>query len=221
MAPAFENLFPIVHRKKTYYCIFEKEQKLFSRTDGSTLMIWIKLLSIVVSPASEGEKEILERHFPFECQNPFLLISQGDFNRLLYCGNPCNPFCWLPSIWPNHNASDSNAPWNVTSEHQRNDNLVPCTEFPQGCRSGERWYCVLSVPTDSLALPKEVSCDRHAHSASQDISVDFASASDEGQILGQDATGTNDPLAAKRRQDDAPVSPITPVAKCRSGRTCW
>ena len=27
------------------------------------------------------------------------------------------------------------------------------------------------------------------------------------------ASQTNDPLAAKRRQDDAPASPITPVAK--------
>ena len=213
MAPAFENLFPIARGTETYYCIFEARQKLFSRTDGSTLMTWIKLLSIVVSPASEGEQEILERHFPRECQNPFLLISQGDLTRLLYCGYPRDPFPWLPTIPPDHHPSDASASWTVTSEHWRNDNLLPCTEFPQGCRSGEGWYRALGVPTDSLALPKEVSRDRHAHSASREISVDFASASDEGQILGQDAAGTNDPRAAKRRRDDAPASPTTPVAK--------
>ena len=91
--------------------------------------------------------------------------------------------------------------------------MLPCTEFPQGCRSGEGWYRALGVPTDSLALPKEVSCDRHAHSASREISVDFASALDEGQILRQDVAGTNDPRTTKRRRDDAPALPTTPVAK--------
>lgn len=86
--------------------------------------------------------------------------------------------------------------------------MLPCTAFPQGCRSGEGWYRTLGVSTESLALPKEVSCDAHAHSASREISVDFASASDEGQIL-----GTNDPRITKRRRDDAPASPTTPVAK--------
>ena len=213
MAHAFKNLFPIARRKKTYYCIFEVRQKLFSRTDGSTLTTWIKLLSIVVSPSSEGEQEILERNFPWECQNPFLLISQGDLTRLFYCGNLRNPFHWLPSIPPDHNLSDANASWTVTSKHRRNHNLLGCTEFPQRCRSGEGWYRALGVPTDSLALPKEVFRDRHAHSASREISVDVASASDEGQILGQDATGTNDLRATKRRQDDAPVSPTNSVAK--------
>ena len=51
------------------------------------------------------------------------------------------------------------------------------------------------------------------HFASREISVDFASTSDEGQILGQDTTGTNDPCTAKRRRDDAPASPTTPVTK--------
>ena len=70
-APAFENLFSIERRKKTYYCIFKTRQKLFSRTDGFTLMIWIKLLSIVASPASEegtgkfGEKLSLGMPKPF------------------------------------------------------------------------------------------------------------------------------------------------------------
>ena len=133
--------------------------------------------------------------------------------RLLYCGNPRKPFRWLPSIPPDHHPSDANASWTVTSEHRRNDNLVPCTKFPPGCRSGEGWYRALGIPTDSLALPKEVSCDRHVHSASREISVDFASASDEGKILEQDAAGTNAPSAAKRRRDDAPASPTSPVAK--------
>ena len=151
MAPAFENLFPIVRGKKTYYCIFEARQNLFSRTDGSTRMTWIKLLSIVVSPASEGEQEILERNFPWECQNPFLLISQGDLTRLLYCGNPHKPFRWLPSIPPDHHPSDVNASWTVTSEHRRNDNLVQCTKFPPGCRSGEGWYS--ASPFQQTACP--------------------------------------------------------------------
>ena len=142
-----------------------------------------------------------------------LLISQGDLTRLLYCGSPHNPFRWLPSIPPDHHPSGANASWTVTSEHRRNNNLVPCTKFPQGCRSGEGWYCTLGVPTDSLALPKEVSHDCHVHSTSREIFVDFASASDEGQILGQDAAGTNDPSDAKRRRDDAPASPTSPVAK--------
>ena len=133
MAPAFENLFPIARTKKTYYCIFEARQKLFSRTDGSTRMTWIKLLSIVVSPASEGEQEMLERNFSWECQNHFLLISQGDLTRLLHSGNPRKPFRWLPSIPPDHHPSDANASWTVTSEHRRNDNLVSCAKFPQGC----------------------------------------------------------------------------------------
>ena len=91
--------------------------------------------------------------------------------------------------------------------------MLPCIEFPQGCRSGEGWYRALGVPTDSLALPKEVSCDRHAHSASREISVDFATALDEGQILRQDAAGTNDLRTTKRRRDNAPALPTTPVAK--------
>ena len=164
-------------------------------------------------PPAKGEQESLERNFPWECQNPFLLISKGDLTRLFYCGNPRNPFRWLPSIRPDHNPRDANASWVVTSEHRCNDNLLPCSEFPQGCRSGQGWYRALSVPTDSLALQKEVSRDRHVHSASREISVDFASTSDEGQILGQDATGTNDPRTAKRRRDDAPATPTTPVAK--------
>ena len=47
----------------------------------------------------------------------------------------------------------------------------------------------------------------------KEISVDFASPSDEGQILRQNAAGTNDPRTAKRKRDDAPASPTTPVAK--------
>ena len=164
-------------------------------------------------PPAKGEQESLERNFPWECQNPFLLISKGDLTRLFYCGNPRNPFRWLPSIRPDHNHSHANASWAATSGHRRNDNLLPCSEFPQGCRSGEGWYRALSVPTDSLALPKEVSRDRHVHFASREISVDFASTSDEGQILGQDTTRANDPCTAKRRRDDAPASPTTPVAK--------
>ena len=219
MAPAFDNLLPIARGKETYYCIFEARQKLFSRTDGPTLMSWITLLSIVVSPASEGEQEILERNFPWECQNPFLLISQGDLTRLLYFGNPRDPFPFFPSIPPDHHhpTSYTNASWAVTSEprRRRNDNSVPCPEFPrglpresQGCRPGEPWSRALG-----LRLPTEVSRDRYADSASREISADFASASDDGQIRGQDAAATNDPRAAKRRREDAPASPTTPVAK--------
>ena len=172
-APAFENLLPIARGKETYYCIFEARQKLFSRTDGSTLMSWMSLLSIVVSPASEGEQEILERNFPWECQNPFLLISQGDLTRLLYFGNPRDPFRFFPSIPPDHHhpTSDTNASWAVTSESRcrRNDNSVPCPEFPrglfresQGCRPGEPWSRPpplnrgLSRPLRGFCQPRDV-----------------------------------------------------------------
>ena len=63
----------------------------------------------------------------------------------------------------------------------------------------------------SLALPKEVSGDSYADS------VDFVSMSEKGQLLGQDAVGTNDLRIAKRSHDDASTlatSPRMPTTSC-------
>ena len=95
MALAFESLFPITRGKKTYYSIFDARQTLFSRTDGLTRMTWIKLLSIVVSPASEGEQDILERNFPWECQNHFTNQS-GRFDQAIVLRQSTQPVSLAP-----------------------------------------------------------------------------------------------------------------------------
>ena len=63
--PALENQFPIVSfpAERRHYCLFEGRQNLFSRTDRLILMTWLNMLSIVVSAASKGKQEILERNF--------------------------------------------------------------------------------------------------------------------------------------------------------------
>lgn len=56
----------------------------------------------------------------------------------------------------------------------------------------------LGVPKESLALPKEVSGDSYADSVSRKLSINFVSMSEKGQLLGQNAAGTNDLCIAKR-----------------------
>ena len=78
----------------------------------------------------------MERNFPWECQNPFLLISKDDLTRLFYCGNPRNPFRWLPSIRPDHNHSHANASWAVTSGHRRTITCCHVVNFPRDIHQG-------------------------------------------------------------------------------------
>lgn len=104
--PALENQFPIASLPA------ERRQNLFSRTDRLILMTWLNMLSIVVSAASKGKLEILERKF----------YKSGALTRLLYCSNH-GP--WLPTITTDHYPSDTNASWTITIEPWCNYNFAP------------------------------------------------------------------------------------------------